>query len=118
MYIHRGFVVSGAEWRQAPDDGMVVEYDADDPRFAGVGVGEALRFAYRVVPEDVGPVLFALGGGPRLLSDGHVSITGEKERFQPDVLRGGRRGPLWGSKKTDASSSSWSTVESGAIVMA
>jgi len=33
-------------------------------------------------------ILHAVGGGPRLLEDGEVKITGEEERFQPDILNG------------------------------
>ena len=33
-------------------------------------------------------ILHAVGGGPRLLADGEVAITGEEEKFQPDILNG------------------------------
>ena len=33
-------------------------------------------------------ILYAVGGGPRLLENGEIKITGEEERFQPDILNG------------------------------
>jgi len=33
-------------------------------------------------------ILHAVGGGPRLLAGGEVSITGEEEKFQSDILNG------------------------------
>ncbi|MFW5749969.1 MAG: phosphodiester glycosidase family protein, partial [Halanaerobium sp.] len=30
----------------------------------------------------------AVGGGPRLLENGEIKITGEEEKFQPDILNG------------------------------
>ncbi|BAS28903.1 phosphodiester glycosidase family protein [Limnochorda pilosa] len=39
-------------------------------------------------PPPIGPVEWAVGGGPRLLREGAVEVTADLERFQPDVALG------------------------------
>ncbi|WP_076545726.1 phosphodiester glycosidase family protein [Halanaerobium kushneri] len=33
-------------------------------------------------------IIYAVGGGPRLLKNGEIKITGKQEKFQPDILNG------------------------------
>lgn len=41
-----------------------------------------------VITPDLAGFPSAVGAGPRLLRDGQIALTGEKERFQPDILLG------------------------------
>lgn len=73
-----------------PADGFVLSgHGAARDFLAEVQVGDALS-----VDISLDPDWFALGvkqiigGGPRLVRDGEIEITGEAERFQPDVLVG------------------------------
>lgn len=50
--------------------------------------GDPVAFEYRLVPGHDENVRLALGGGPLLLADGQINITGVQERFQSDVLLG------------------------------
>ncbi len=70
-----------------PAGALVVEFDEDDARFADLKAGKSsLRLSGCARAR--GSLRFAIGGGPRLLAGGEVFVTGERERFQPDVVSG------------------------------
>ena len=73
---------------RAPAGGFVVEYGPERSLPGGWGSGMPVRFGWRLIPGHPGGVRAALGGGPQLLRDGAVEVTGSTERFQPDVLFG------------------------------
>lgn len=88
LAIAHGTVLGAARWQRVPAGAMVIEFDQEDVRFLGLEAGQRARFSYRVVPDEYGSLLFAIGGGPRLLAYGEVLVTGEEERFQADVVLG------------------------------
>lgn len=57
--------------------------------FNGVKVGDTVKVNVKLSPDWIGEgVIQGLGGGPRLVKDGRVMVTGEAERFQADILNG------------------------------
>jgi len=51
--------------------------------------GKTAELKYNFSPDlESKNIIHAVGGGPRLLADGEVKITGEEEKFQPDILNG------------------------------
>lgn len=74
-----------------PADGMVIsghgaEYMA---LFNKLQVGDPVMVSLKLTPDFLKMgVKEAIGGGPRLVQDGRVSITGQAEQFQPDILSG------------------------------
>lgn len=73
-----------------PADGYVVSGHGSARQFLeSVAVGQALHWDIQMDPPwlDHG-ISHIIGGGPRLLRDGELDITGEEERFQRDILLG------------------------------
>ncbi len=73
-----------------PPDGYVIRVEKSKenilaliPQLAGKSAQLDLKFS----PDfEALNIIHAVGGGPGLLKDGKVNITGEEERFQPDIL--------------------------------
>ena len=68
--------------------GVVVEFDHLDPELREALEGAQLRYALLVDGVEAEGIEWAIGGGPRLLREGQIEITGREERFLPDVLVG------------------------------
>ncbi len=68
--------------------GVVAEFERLDPELREALEGAELKFALVVDGEEADGIRWAIGGGPRLLRDGRIEITGREERFLPDVLNG------------------------------
>lgn len=83
-----GTVLRDPGWQEVPAGALVIEFDEGDTRFGDLKAGQRASFAYQVAPGQEGSVRFAIGGGPRLLAGGEICVTGERERFQPDVVSG------------------------------
>jgi len=80
--------VSTRRAQEAPAEGFAINFDLGDPRLERLRPGDRLAFRYAVEPVVPGGVQFAIGGGPQIVRDGKVAITGVEERFQADVLIG------------------------------
>lgn len=71
-----------------PPGGYVMVCDERSPLF-GLQVGDALQANWWLTPAPFNrPLRFAIGGGPRLVENGRVTVTSDAERFQPDIARG------------------------------
>ena len=73
-----------------PADGFVVSGHGSARQFLEpISVGQALHWDIQMDPPwfEQG-ISHIIGGGPRLVRDGEVYITGEAERFQRDILLG------------------------------
>jgi hypothetical protein len=73
-----------------PPDGYVIRVEKSKenilaliPQLSGKNAELELKFSPDFESLDV---IHAVGGGPRLLEDGELRITGEEERFQSDIL--------------------------------
>ncbi|MEC9489531.1 MAG: phosphodiester glycosidase family protein [Halanaerobiales bacterium] len=74
-----------------PPDGYVIRVEKSKenilaliPQLAGKSAQLDLKFS----PDfEALNIIHAVGGGPGLLKDGEVNITGEEERFQSDILK-------------------------------
>lgn len=82
-----GFLTAAGEDWEA-NNSLMIEFDPRREDAAWLKPGEYVRFRYRVAGLDEDEIVQAIGGGPRLVRGGIVEITGEEERFQPDVLLG------------------------------
>ena len=74
-----------------PADGMVLSgHGAEFMQiFDQVRVGDSIKVNVRLTPDFLKlAVKEAIGGGPRLVEYGRVSITGQAEKFQSDILNG------------------------------
>lgn len=57
--------------------------------FNTLKVGDTVKVNLKLSPDWLGAgIIYGLGGGPRLVKDGQVMITGKAERFQADILNG------------------------------
>lgn len=57
--------------------------------FNNLKVGDTVKVRVKLSPDWLGEgIVQGLGGGPRLVKDGQVMITGKAERFQADILYG------------------------------
>ena len=74
--------------RSLRGNSFALRFDPAEPRVAGLRPGDPVVFRYDVSPAPPGGVRHAIGGGPQLVRDGEIAVTGEDERFQPDVLLG------------------------------
>ncbi len=73
-----------------PHDGLVLSgHGVQRELLAKLEVGDELQVNFALDPnwEKLG-VTQIIGGGPRLVRDGKLEITGEQERFQADILMG------------------------------
>lgn len=73
-----------------PPDGLVLSAHGSQREFLGqLKVGDPLELDLNLNPswDNLG-VTQIIGGGPRLLRDGELQITGEEERFKDDILIG------------------------------
>ena len=73
-----------------PPDGFVLSgHGVQREPLAKLKVGDRLAVDFALEPawDDLG-VTQIIGGGPRLVRDGKLEITGEEERFQADILVG------------------------------
>ncbi len=73
-----------------PPDGLVLSgHGAQREPLTKLKVGDRLAVNIVLDPawDDLG-VTQIIGGGPRLVRDGRIEITGEEERFQADILVG------------------------------
>lgn len=73
-----------------PPDGYIIRVEKSKenilaliPQLGGKSAELDLEFSPDFAAQDI---IHAVGGGPRLLQDGEVKITGEEEKFQPDIL--------------------------------
>lgn len=76
-----------------PDSGYVVSFSPMfvEHIFSKVKINDRAKVFLQIVPYSNKmkyPVLHVLGGGPRLLKKGHVYITKNFEKFQPDIALG------------------------------
>lgn len=72
-----------------PEAGVVISGHgtARDFLLENFAVGDRLEWAITLEPDWLAEGFVDLiGGGPRLVENGRINITGELERFQPDVL--------------------------------
>lgn len=67
-------------------DGVVAEFEVLDPNVRDMLYGASLKFSLSLDGAEATGVQWAIGGGPRLVRQGRVEITGREERFLPDVL--------------------------------
>lgn len=75
-----------------PPDGFIIRTGRDKanlrnliPEMQGKTVSLVNNFSPNLENENI---IHAVGGGPRLLKDGEIKITGGEERFQNDILYG------------------------------
>lgn len=74
-----------------PEGGMVISGHSAQymALFNQVREGDPIMVSLRLTPDFLKMgVKEAIGGGPRLVLDGHVSINGQAEQFQSDILSG------------------------------
>lgn len=73
-----------------PPDGLVLSAHGVQREFlAKLKVGDPVEVTFSLSPSwDALGVTQIIGGGPRLVRDGELHITGEEERFRDDVLVG------------------------------
>ncbi|HHY46898.1 MAG TPA: AMIN domain-containing protein [Firmicutes bacterium] len=73
-----------------PAEGFVVSIGSGSVvNFAGVRLGDQLKVSLTLSPDWIGMgVRDALGAGPRLVSDGKITVTAQEEHFQADVAAG------------------------------
>lgn len=82
---------SGVE-TSIPPDGFVIRIGSE--RNELINLIPELKGKTAVIENSFSPsfaaanILHAVGGGPRLLAEGEIAITGEEEKFQPDILNG------------------------------
>lgn len=71
-----------------PDDGWVLSaHGKYKSVIENLEVGDKLYLSMHLTPDWLQKgIVEGLGGGPRLVKDGRVHITGKEEKFQPDVL--------------------------------
>lgn len=73
-----------------PPDGLVLSaHGVQRELLAKLSVGDSVEVNFTLSPawDDLG-VTQIIGGGPRLVRDGELYITGKEERFQDDILVG------------------------------
>lgn len=75
-----------------PPDGFVLRVGAQRndlinliPELKGKNAEMVNNFSPELREEEI---LYAVGGGPRLVKNGEIKITGKEEKFQPDILNG------------------------------
>lgn len=73
-----------------PENGLVVSGHGVARDFLReVNIGDLLQLEINLDPDWLDEGFdHIIGGGPRIVADGVISITGEQERFQADVLKG------------------------------
>ncbi|RAK09774.1 stage II sporulation protein [Halanaerobium saccharolyticum] len=75
-----------------PPDGYIIRVGSEKTELINLIPelkGKTAELKYNFSPDlEAKNILHAVGGGPRLLADGEVKITGGEERFQPDILNG------------------------------
>jgi len=93
----RGAEILGIETKTGietpiPPDGYIIRVGSEKneiinliPELKGKTVELKNSFSPSFKDQDI---LHAIGGAPRLLAAGEVAITGEEEKFQPDILNG------------------------------
>ncbi|MCK9525561.1 MAG: phosphodiester glycosidase family protein [Limnochordia bacterium] len=73
-----------------PPEGLVLSaHGLQRESLAGLRVGDAVEMSFALSPawDELG-VTQIIGGGPRLVRDGRLQVTGEEERFRDDILVG------------------------------
>lgn len=75
-----------------PPDGFVLRVPVDNSalinRISDI-INKKVKLNYNFKPNFTEKnIRHAVGGGPRLLKDGKIKITGQEERFQKDILNG------------------------------
>lgn len=83
-----GRPIQGPGVRRAVADGMTAVFDEGLQPLSSLNERVVPTFGFRLVPGAPAGVREALGGGPQLVADGEIAVTGVEERFQPDVLLG------------------------------
>jgi len=75
-----------------PPDGYIIRVGSEKNELINLIAelkGKTAELKHNFSPDlEAKGILHAVGGGPRLLADGEVKITGGEERFQPDILNG------------------------------
>ncbi|MFW6380926.1 MAG: phosphodiester glycosidase family protein [Bacillota bacterium] len=74
---------------QIPKNGFVIQAREVNKGLSRLVIGQGLEFKNQYPGlKTRGELLHALGGGPGLLTDGEIAISGREEQFQDDILRG------------------------------
>ncbi|MFW6386606.1 MAG: phosphodiester glycosidase family protein [Bacillota bacterium] len=76
---------------RVPDEGfLIVVSEGNGKEVAEFSPGEKVEYSNNFTAEgwNEQEIVTALGAGPNLVTRGEVNITGEEERFQPDILYG------------------------------
>ncbi|TDO95125.1 stage II sporulation protein [Halanaerobium saccharolyticum] len=75
-----------------PPDGYLIRVGSKESELINVIPelkGKTAELKHNFSPDlEAKNIVHAVGGGPRLLADGEIKITGKEEKFQPDILNG------------------------------
>lgn len=79
----------GGNTRIPPNGAVISAHGVSKEVLSRIQPGDRVQAGWRMTPAwcEQG-VVQAIGGGPRLVKDGQVFITGQEERFQSDVVNG------------------------------
>lgn len=70
-----------------PKDGVVISAEGEvaDLLYANLSTGDKITIDLKIETKEGEKIKDALGGGPRLIKEGSISITSGEEKFKPDV---------------------------------
>jgi len=73
-----------------PENGYVLSgHGSAGQWLRNLEIGDYIEADWRLTPDWLQEgVVHAIGGGPRLLRNGEIDVTGQEERFQADITRG------------------------------